>query len=64
MCLADGHPGEAEVTTTWGELDSRTTMTMVIRVGAQAMRDAAISTGMAEGAGESCNQLDAIVVGL
>jgi len=60
----DGHPGEAEVTTTWVEHDGKTTMTMMIRFASQAVRDAVIATGMAEGAGESYDQLDAVLAGL
>ena len=60
----EGHPGESEVITTWVEREGKTTMNIVIRFESQAVRDMVIKTGMAEGAGESYDQLEALVVSL
>jgi uncharacterized protein YndB with AHSA1/START domain len=60
----DDYPGESVVTTTWAEHDGKTTMHVVVRFESQAVRDAVIATGMAEGAGESYEALDAVLAGL
>lgn len=57
----EGRPGESRVTTTWVEHDGKTTMTVVMSFPTQAARDAVIETGMAKGAGESYDTLEALL---
>jgi len=60
----DDYPGEADVITTMSERDGKTTMHVIVRYESQAVRDAVIATGMAEGAGESYDSLDALLASL
>jgi uncharacterized protein YndB with AHSA1/START domain len=60
----DGFPGESVVTTTWVEHDGKTTMNIVIRFESQAVRDTVVATGMAAGAGESYDKLEALLASL
>lgn len=60
----DGAPGEAVVTTTWVEAGGKTTMTVLLRFESQKMRDMVAGTGMADGAGESYDNLAKLVVSL
>ena len=60
----DGYPGESLVTTTLVERDGKTTMTVAVRFESQAIRDAVVATGMAQGAGESYDALEALLAGL
>lgn len=53
----EGQPGESLVTTAWDEKDGQTTMTVVMAFPTQELRDMVIATGMAEGAGESYDEL-------
>jgi hypothetical protein len=57
----EGQPGEAEVITTWVERGGKTVMTVTMRFGSQAERDAVAATGMADGAGESYDALEALL---
>ena len=54
-------PNESLVTTTYREHDGKTTVTWVIRFETQAMRDMVLATGMADGAGETYDSLDALL---
>lgn len=58
-----GSPLRISGTTTWVEHDGKTTMNVVIRFASRAVHDAVVASGMAEGAGESCDQLDAVLAG-
>jgi uncharacterized protein YndB with AHSA1/START domain len=60
----DGYPGESLVTITFAEHDGKTTMTVVVRFESQAIRDAVVATGMANGAGESYDALETVLAGL
>ena len=60
----EGAPGEATVTTTLVESGGKTTMTVVMRFPSQEMRDMVLSTGMADGASESYDNLAALVATL
>jgi uncharacterized protein YndB with AHSA1/START domain len=60
----DGYPGESLVTTTLVERDGKTTLTVVVRFESQAVRDAVVATGMAQGAGESYDALEAVLAEL
>lgn len=60
----EGVPGEATVTTTLVESGGKTTMTVVMRFPSQEMRDMVLSTGMADGASESYDNLAALVATL
>jgi uncharacterized protein YndB with AHSA1/START domain len=60
----EGAPGEATVTTTLVESGGKTTMTVVMRFPSQEVRDAVLSTGMADGASESYDNLAALVASL
>ena len=60
----EGAPGEATVTTTLVESGGKTTMTAVMRFPSQEMRDAVLSTGMADGASESYDNLAALVASM
>jgi len=39
-------------------------MTVVVRFASKAVRDAVVATGMADGAGESYDRLEAVLAGL
>ena len=54
-------PNESLVTTTYSERDGKTTVTWIIRFETQAVRDMVLATGMAEGAGETYDSLDALL---
>jgi uncharacterized protein YndB with AHSA1/START domain len=60
----EGQPGEALVTTTWSEREGKTTMKVVLRFPSQAVRDMVVATGMAAGAGESYDHLEALLASL
>lgn len=60
----EGTPGEARVTTTLTENGGRTTMHVVMAFPDQATRDYVVGTGMAEGAGESYENLEALLPAL
>ena len=53
--------GEAVNTTTLIEHDQRTTMRVVLECGSTESRDAAIASGMADGAGQSYDRLDQVL---
>jgi uncharacterized protein YndB with AHSA1/START domain len=55
----DGDYPETVNTLTFDEVDGRTTMTTTVRYPSKAARDAAISTGMTDGASMSYDRLDA-----
>jgi uncharacterized protein YndB with AHSA1/START domain len=57
----EGTPGESLVTTTLVEKNGKTTMTVTMRFPTQEIRDFVVSTGMAEGAGESYDFLEALL---
>jgi uncharacterized protein YndB with AHSA1/START domain len=57
----DGYPGESLVTTTFVEQAGKTTMTVTVRFESQAVRDAVLATGMANGAGESYDALETVL---
>jgi uncharacterized protein YndB with AHSA1/START domain len=60
----DGYPGESLVTTTLVEHAGKTTMTVAVRFESQAVRDAVLATGMANGAGESYDALETVLASL
>jgi uncharacterized protein YndB with AHSA1/START domain len=60
----DGYPGESLVTTTITERAGVTTLDIIVRFESQQIRDAVVRTGMAEGAGESYDALDAVLADL
>lgn len=60
----DDYPGESVVTTTWTEHAGKTTLHIVVAFESQAVRDLVIGTGMADGAGESYDQLDDVLASL
>lgn len=60
----DDYPGESVVTTTWTERDGKTTLHIVVAFESKAVRDIVIGTGMADGAGESYDQLDDVLASL
>lgn len=57
-------PEGAVITATYVEHDGKTTMTMVMSFPTQALRDQVLATGMADGAGESYDELDKLLAGL
>ncbi|HVK75337.1 MAG TPA: SRPBCC family protein [Kofleriaceae bacterium] len=57
-------PGEALVITTYAERDGKTTMSVVMRFPSQEIRDQVLATGMADGAGESYDELDKLLASL
>lgn len=62
--LFNDDPPGALVTTTMTENNGQTTLHIVMRFESQAVRDAVVGTGMAEGAGESYDKLDELLVSL
>jgi uncharacterized protein YndB with AHSA1/START domain len=60
----DGAPGEALVTITLVERGGETVMDLVMRFPSQAIRDMVVATGMADGAGESYDELDRLLASL
>lgn len=57
-------PGSSVVTTTWTEAKGKTTMRLVIVYDTAELRDMVFATGMADGAGESYDVLEALVATL
>jgi uncharacterized protein YndB with AHSA1/START domain len=57
-------PNEAIVTSTMTETGGKTTLHMVIAFPSQAVRDMVAGTGMADGAGESYDELDKLLATL
>ena len=57
----DDNPNESVVTTTLTEANGKTTLHMVIAFETAEVRDMVVGTGMAEGAGESYDQLDKLL---
>jgi len=57
----EGMPGESVVTTTYREHAGKTTMVTVVRFPSREIRDMVAATGMTDGAGESYDNLDALV---
>ncbi len=51
----------AVVTTTFTEVDGRTTMAATMRLASQEARDAVLATGMSEGAGRSYERLNELL---
>lgn len=60
----EGQPEESLVTTTFVEHGGKTTMTITIAFASQEVRDMVVATGMAEGAGESYDQLETLLATL
>jgi uncharacterized protein YndB with AHSA1/START domain len=60
----DDYPSESVATTTWTERNGKTTLRIVIAFESQAIRDIVLATGMTDGAGESYDQLDAVLASL
>jgi uncharacterized protein YndB with AHSA1/START domain len=56
--------GEAVTTTTFEERAGKTTLTSTTRYRSREARDGAVATGMAEGAGESYDRLEALLASL
>lgn len=54
-------PNESLVTTTYSERDGKTTVKLVIRFETPAVRDMVLATGMADGAAETYDSLDALL---
>jgi uncharacterized protein YndB with AHSA1/START domain len=53
----DDYPGEAQVTTTFVELNGKTTVTIDLLYESKQIRDAVVSSGMEHGAAESYDRL-------
>ncbi|MBA3452638.1 MAG: SRPBCC family protein [Deltaproteobacteria bacterium] len=62
--LFNGEPPGAVVTTTLVEEAGKTTLHIVMRFESQAVRDMVVGTGMADGAGESYDELDKLLTSL
>ena len=62
--LFNGEPPGSVVTTTFVEQSGKTTVKWVIAFESQEIRDRVLSTGMADGAGESYDELEQLLVGL
>jgi uncharacterized protein YndB with AHSA1/START domain len=60
----DGQPGQIIVTATFDEHDGKTTMKVVLTCESQMVRDMIVATGMADGAGESYDELEKLVQSL
>lgn len=60
----EGMPGEAIVTTTLVEQGGKTTLTVISDFGSREVRDIVLATGMADGAGESYDNLERLVTTL
>ncbi len=60
----EGAPGEAVVTITLTEHGGKTAMRMVMAFESKELRDMVEATGMADGAGESYDELDALLTNL
>lgn len=59
--LFNGQPPGSRCTFTFVERGGKTTMTCVMRFESQDVRDMVVATGMAEGAGESYDELDTLL---
>lgn len=57
----EGQPGGSQITTTFTEVDGKTTMKMVMKFPTQELRDMVLKTGMTEGAGESYDELEKLL---
>ena len=57
----EGQPGGSQITTTFTEVGGKTTMKMVMKFPTQELRDMVLKTGMAEGAGESYDELEKLL---
>lgn len=62
--MFNGEPPGALVTITLVEHGGKTTMTAIMHFDSQDIRDMVLATGMAEGAGESYDELDALLATL
>ena len=60
----DDYPNESVVTTTLTEHAGKTTLHIVVAFESPEIRDIVMRTGMADGAGESYDALDAVLAGL
>jgi uncharacterized protein YndB with AHSA1/START domain len=59
----DGYPGEAQVTTVLDEQDGKTTLTTTMLFESQALRDAALKSGMEKGIAASYDRLAGLLAG-
>ena len=59
----EGMPGESVVTTTLTEAEGRTTLKIVMSFPTREIRDMVVKTGMADGAAESYDNLEALLRG-
>lgn len=62
--LFNGQAPGAEVITTLVETNGKTTMTCIMRFESEDVRDMVLATGMADGAGESYDELDAVLASI
>jgi uncharacterized protein YndB with AHSA1/START domain len=62
--LFNGQAPGAEVTTTLVEHNGKTTMTCIMRFESEDVRDMVLATGMADGAGESYDELDTVLASI
>jgi uncharacterized protein YndB with AHSA1/START domain len=62
--MFNGDPPGALVTITLVEHAGKTTMTCIMRFESQAVRDQVVATGMANGAGESYDELDVLLASM
>lgn len=62
--LFNGQPPGSLVTITLVEKDGKTTMTAVMRFESEDVRDMVLATGMADGAGESYDELDTLLASI
>jgi len=62
--LFNGEPPGSLCTFTFVERAGKTTMTCVMSFESRDVRDMVLATGMADGAGESYDELDALLVGV
>ena len=60
----EGYPGESVVTSTFVEQAGKTTLKLALRFDSQEARDATLRSGMADGAGESYDNLEKLVASL
>lgn len=57
----DDYPSESTVTTTFTEIAGKTLVRIAVAFESQAVRDMVMKSGMTEGAGESYDQLEALL---
>jgi len=57
-------PGEARITVTFSEHANQTTVTWVMAFPTKEIRDMVVGTGMSDGAGESYDELEKLLVSL